>query len=275
MRIVVIASLVGASAAGAQPTMYAIDGARDTLITIDLATAATRDVGPLGFDGGFWGIAFSPMPLAAPGGGVFPAGTLFGVERSTQRLYSIDTATGHATPIGPLNILGVWEALTFDALGRLWTTDVYDKFTIDTATGQATHAPGGFGAPGGLAYALDTLPVPVPALGGTLPAGTIIGCSNGSFFAMDGLSWGPLLAAMIPEAQEVIVAAPDGTLYAIGGPLGDLWLWKVSLDPVGAEPIGALGSGAIWGGAIIPAPGTAALIGGAMFPFRRRRPSAA
>ncbi len=254
--------------------MYAVDGQRDALVTVDLATGATRDIGPLGFDGGFWGLAFSSMPRPGPGGAVLPAGTLFGVEVLTQSLYTLDTATGAATPIGPLNVLGYWEGLTFDAAGDLWTTDVYDRFRVDTATGQAIHAPGGFNVPGGMAYSLDTLPVPVPApgaAGGVLPAGTIIGCRAGSFFAVDGVTWELLFAATIPEAQEVVVAAPDGSIYTVGGPPGDLRLWRISLEPVGATLIGPLGSGSIWGGAIIPAPGASWVLGAWMVCLTRRR----
>ncbi len=244
--------------------MYAVDGQRDVLLTVDLTTGATRDVGALGFDSGFWGLALSPMALPGPGGSVFPAGTLFGVDRFTQRLYTLSTTTGAATEIGPLYLLGYWEALTFDASGRLWTTDVYDRFTVDTVTGQAVHVPGGFNVPGGLAYSLDVLPVPVAAQGapgGVLPAGTVIGCRAGLFFAVDGKTWDPLFDAIVPEAQEVIVASPDGSIYAVGGPPGDLRLWRVSLDPIGATLIGPLGSGSIWGGAIIPGPSAAWLLG--------------
>ncbi len=253
--------------------MYAVDGDRDMLLTIDLATGATTDLGPLGFNGGFWGLAFNPMPVPGPGGMTWAPRTLFGVEVNTQSLYTINTTTGLASPVGPTSVLGLWEPLTFDRHGQLWTADVYDRFTLSTVTGQATHAPGGFNVPGGVAYSMDTLPVAVPAAGvGTLPAGTIIACRNGRFFAIDDTSWEVLLDLEIPAAQEVVAAAPDGTIYAIGGPPGNLGLWRISLAPVGAEFIANLNSGSIWGGAIIPAPGTLPAIATAALMTRRRRP---
>lgn len=248
-------------AADAQPAFYAVDGARDVLVTIDLGSGAARDVGPLGFDGGFWGLAFNHVPVPGPGGTTFAPGTLFGVEVSTQRLYTIDTATGHATSIGPTYLLGAWESLTFDAQGRLWTTDLYDRFTLDTATGLASHVPGGFNVPLGVAYSMDMLPAPVPAAGvGVLPAGTLLACKAGQFFALDGTTWDLLLAASIPEAREVVVAAPDGTIYVIGGPWQSQSLYRVSLDPIEAVLVGPTGVGSLWGGAIIPAPPSATLV---------------
>lgn len=271
-RTPLIALLFAVPAAAGQGTMYAVDGERDVLLTVNLQTGATTDVGPLGFDGSFWGLAFNRAPCPAPGGGTFPPGTLFGVEVSTQALYTLNLATGQATTIGNTGVLGAWEPLTFDAAGNLWTIDVYDRFTLSTATGQATHAPGGFNVPGGVAYSMDTLLQPVPAAGvGVLPAGTIIACRAGQFFAVDGVTWHMLMAAPIPQAWEAVAAAPDGSIYAIG-PVGTDGLWKLSLDPVAAEYVGPLGSSTIWGAAIIPAPaGVLALAAAACRLGARRR----
>ncbi|MFM9996339.1 MAG: hypothetical protein ACKVU4_11125 [Phycisphaerales bacterium] len=269
--------LAGAAvAARAQHTMYALDGLRDVLVTIDLATGAATDVGPIGFNAGFCGLAFNPVPVPGPGGSVFSPGTLFGVDANTQRLYTFDLGTGRATAIGPTFLLGVWETLTFDARGRLWTTELYDRFTLDTATGLASHVPGGFNVPLGVAYSTDTLPVAVPAAGpGVLPAGTIIACRAGLFHALDGRTWDVLLTTSIPEATEVVMAAPDGTIYALGGPYESMSLYRLSLSPIGAELIGPTGLGHLWGGAIIPAPAGAMLVFGAIgaCAARRRRAS--
>lgn len=270
--------IVAGVTAGArgQSTMYALDGQRDVLVTIDLATGAATDVGPIGFNAGFCGLAFNPVPVPGPGGSAFAPGTLFGVDANTQRLYTFDLGTGHATAIGPTFLLGVWETLTFDSRGRLWTTELYDRFTLDTATGVASHVPGGFNVPLGVAYSTDTLPVAVPAAGiGVLPAGTIIACRAGQFHALDGDSWDVLLTTTIPEASEVVAAAPDGAIYALGGPFASMSLYRLSLDPIGAELIGPTGVGHLWGGAIIPSPGGAAVAVSALVLCRRRRGRAA
>lgn len=270
-RNLALAALLLGTADAAPPVMYAVDGQRDVLIMIDLKTGATMEVGPLGFDGGFWGLAFNPVPVPGPAGSTWAPGTLFGIEVSTQSLYTINPATGLAALVGPVGALGVWEPLTFDLQGTLWTADVYDRFAVNSATGQASHVPGGFSVPGGVAYSMDTLRVPVPAPGGMLPAGTIIACRAGRFFALDGATWDLLLDLEIPQVQEVVAAAPDGTIYAVGGPPGDLGLWRISLSPAGADFIGPLNSGSIWGGAIIPAPACLPLIGAAAWLGARRR----
>ncbi len=266
-------ALPGAAALG-QPVMYAIDSVSDVMVTINLSTGAATPVGPIGFNGGIWGLAFSTAPTPGPGGTTHPAGTLFGVEVATQRLYTLNTSTGLATPIGPTFLLGVWETLTFDAAGNLWTTEVYDRFLLNTATGLATHVPGGLNVPTGVLYSLDLLPVAVPMMGsGTVPAGSLIGCKAGMFYALDGVTWDVLHAAPIPGAEEVVAAAADGTIYAIGGPFGNNRLFR--LDPATGTStlIGSTGLGAVYGGAIIPAPATigAGAAVGAIGVTRRRR----
>jgi hypothetical protein len=272
LPLILAIPVIPAEPAIAQPwAIYAVDGAADTLVRIDPATGLATDIGPLGFNGSFWGLAFSDRPLPAPGGTIWPARTLFGVEVSSQALYTISVATGHATRIGPTFLLGFWESLTFDRHGELFTTDVYDRFSLDTSSGLATHVPGGFLAPQGVAWSLDLLPVDVPYPGGTLKAGTIVGCRAGVFFALDGDTWEPIWDAFIPAADEGIAVSPDGTIYGIGGSPADHRLWRIDLLTQSAELIGSTGRNAIWGAAVIPSPAPAAAGGIAVLWWSRRR----
>lgn len=272
--VCVLVLVLAGSVRGQPWTMYAVDGERDTLVRIDLHNGLATDIGPIGFDGAYWGLAFSPRPLPAAGGLTWPAETLFGIEVTTQSLYAFDLKSGRADRIGITYLLGFWESLTFDRYGTLWTTDVYDRYTLDTVSGLVSHVPGGFNVPVGVSWALDVLPVDVPYIYGTLVAGTIVGCRAGLFFALDGDTWDLLFTAQIPAADEAIAVTPDGTVYGIGGSPSDHQLWRIDLMTLSSTLIGSTGRNAIWGAAIIPAPPVGAPIGAwvLLAMGRRRRP---
>lgn len=123
------------------------NGTSVVLITIDPFTGAGTQVGPLGFTGnaGVYDIAFRPSD-----------GTLFAVAQGVVsqssavpvNLYTIDTATGAATLVGPLgttppglngNGLAFRGATLFYGAGNVGgVNDDNALFTLDQSTGLAT-----------------------------------------------------------------------------------------------------------------------------------------
>lgn len=76
-----------------------------------------------------------------------PAGTLYSVGWTNNKLYSLNTTTGESTPIGATGIPSLIHDIAFDNSDTLWAmTDSAELWTINTATGAATfmvNFPGG------------------------------------------------------------------------------------------------------------------------------------
>lgn len=123
-------------------TLYGIDDSADALYIINTTTAATTLVGSLGID------------EADPGMSLCPDNNIMYLSGESGNLYSINLATGAATPIGPtgLNITG----LACSVSGQLYGYDDSDDnlYAINRTTGAATLiGPLGFdSADGGLGF---------------------------------------------------------------------------------------------------------------------------
>lgn len=120
--------------------------------TLDRTTGFLTSLpGPLGY-GTLRGLALDPV-----------TGTLFGLDRDTRRLLTIDTTTGVASDVGAIGAF-TCHALAYDASsGALWTCDAIGRrglVRLDRLTGAGTRV--GYPDPGiviGLAHvgASDTL----------------------------------------------------------------------------------------------------------------------
>ena len=103
-----------------------------TLYRLDLTDASTLEIGST--PGCIGGLAINAQ------------GHAFGIAESDATLVSIDTATGEATSVGPLNLdMQTPNGLDFDPeTGALYvfgydaTTGVHGMFLVDTASGHAT-----------------------------------------------------------------------------------------------------------------------------------------
>lgn len=256
--------------ASADTIMFAVSST-DVLVRIDLATGAGQSIGSIGFNGNSWGLAFNHVLVPAPGGGFFAVGTLFGVETTTDQLYTFDLATGAATLIGTgLGATSGAESLTFDLAGNLMTVDNGRIYTINTATGVASPGP----LTTAVVDGLDMTPVPLMVQGvGLVPAGTIFGVDNGPIFILDPVTGAVTNIGNVTNtvADETLAFAPDGTLYGLGIPANNYDLNHISLDPVGGTLIGSTGFSNLWGSAIIPEPATLSLLSLCLTLRRRHR----
>ena len=116
-------------------TLYAtLTAGPDQLVILDPTTAQATNVGPIDAGGhGFnsvQGLAFHPA-----------LNVLYGVDRTTDQLLTIDTSTGAGTPVGPLGGPGDLRSLACDpATGVLYSVDETQRslFAIDPGSGQAT-----------------------------------------------------------------------------------------------------------------------------------------
>lgn len=135
-----------ALAAHADPQGYA--SGFDTLYRIDLANAHATKVGAFG--------SIGAQPILNVDGLAFaPDGALFGVSDNLKQLIRIDTATGAATAVGPLDVSvsgsGQFNnldfGLAFTCDGRLWlSSDVRSVlWEVNPRTG-ATRLVGSTGA---------------------------------------------------------------------------------------------------------------------------------
>jgi hypothetical protein len=119
-------------AASEQGTLYSLstfaassDGC--SLFTIDANSGGTQLVGSTGLLDIFEGdLDFDPM-----------TGVLYGVQNvrsdDVRELFSIDTNTGVATPIGSISPAGDYSAMAFDAAGTLYVLDTRNELlmTVD------------------------------------------------------------------------------------------------------------------------------------------------
>lgn len=163
-------STSAAIAGSVQPVLY-VDDAAGRLGTINLSTGEAKVIGHLGvtlfdiaFDAdenlygvnpnGLWLIDRHTAESTFIGGNypynaqmnalVFgPNGTLYAAGRDSV-LYTVDTGTGFATPVGDMGFASAGD-LAFDKRGRLYLSSTNDSLVqIDLATGKGTEI-GSFG----------------------------------------------------------------------------------------------------------------------------------
>lgn len=137
-------------------TLYAVNPGdntspiSDNLLTIDASNGVASAVGPLGF-GDVTGLSFDPT-----------TGQLFGVEWRADKLLTIDTAGGTATPApGSLGFGDAVAIAVHPVTGVIYGVDDLSNqlFTIDPVTGAGTVVgPLGFNGILGLAFAFDSEP---------------------------------------------------------------------------------------------------------------------
>lgn len=112
-------------------TVYAVKGDGDNLVTIDLKTGKTQQVGPfnLSSGGGMLALACSLT------------GELYGIA-TDDNFYKIDKATGTATLVGATGVNAAYiQAMDFDRnTGKLYwaNTGTYSLYTVNVKTGMAT-----------------------------------------------------------------------------------------------------------------------------------------
>lgn len=266
----ILVALACCVASASDPVMYAVDCYTDELVRIDLRTGKSASVGPIGFNGNSWGLAFSPVDLVGRGGAIYPAGTLFGIDDYSDLLYTLDLATGHATPVDFPIFVDYGKSLAFDAEGRLYAMEFNALYELDLATGKAKVVlETNFGPDG-----IDIAFTPVSfGDGQVFPPGTLIGVDSGSLYALD------IRANKSTElgkpgfhfVNETLAFGPDGTLYGLGYAGPQDVLTDVQFMPLGATIIGGTGHSALWGAAIIPEPCTGLLLPLALLALRRNR----
>jgi len=205
IRAGLIAAIVGLGVALAAPAAGAPNGySADTqgnAQTVDLATATVAQIGAANPSVGLTEVALSP------------AGVLYAVGTTTDRLYTVDLTSGALTALpSPLGIDVDNPGMTFSADGRLWMVDSTELARIDPSTGVATVIGTGTdfltglaaGCDGGLYAARITVGaaaqlVRIQDLDGT-PTFTDVGTGLGLAdvnspklaFAADGTLWGKM-----------------------------------------------------------------------------------
>jgi hypothetical protein len=269
---VVVATVVGAglvaSALGNEVYMHQY-GSGD-IIMYDTDAASLNVVGGT-IVNGFFPMAAAPVAVPKAGGGYWPAGTLFGLERNDGNLYVVDKNDASLTFIGsdPDNLDGS-QGLAFNGAGELFALRDGDNdgefYQVSTETGWGTYL--GYCDE----YDLDGLtvfPSDMSVEGfGIAQAGDFLACDG---FSLYHITPDTLTPTYIGEsmAHQTLDFSPQGTLYSHDWSGGSLYV--TTLDPLGDTFIATVGDN-IDGMAVIPEPATALLCGmGALFLVYRRR----
>lgn len=127
-------------------TLYTVENDTSTLCAVDTTTFAVTPIGPLGVTFQYGDLAWNPNTR-----------TLYMVDgRGAQSLYTVNTATGAATLVGPHNVNDLF-ALAYDsARNQLYGAEfieVGQLYSLDVTTGAATAIGSGIGERiGALAY---------------------------------------------------------------------------------------------------------------------------
>jgi hypothetical protein len=208
------------------------------LTVFDTSTSVETTVGDTGING-FFGMAAAPVPVPKAGGGYWPAGTLFGLERNDGKLYVVDENDGSLTFIGsdPDNLDGS-QGLAFNGAGELFAMRDGDNdgefYQVSTETGMGTYL--GFCDE----YDLDGLTVfPFDmniADFGTAHTGDFLACNGEELYHIDPDTFTPTYIGDAP-AHQTLDFSPSGTLY------GQDWnggLYTITLDPLGETRIGTV-----------------------------------
>lgn len=128
-------------AADATGTLYGVDIAADVLVTIDKATGAASAVGPLGFNSDFaQGLDFDP----ASGVLYFAAVDNQSIFAQPGQMYTIDTATGHATLVGGISADPASAQISAFAIAQAANPCLTPANVpwLDVGTTEGTTAPG-------------------------------------------------------------------------------------------------------------------------------------
>ena len=183
--ILLLSTVLFAAKSFASPVIYYQEGFTDNLWTFDVTTGTSTFVGDMGISQDSMGLTFDAM------------GDLYGFDRSSQSLYSIDQTTALATLIGASSIGA--EDLTSDLNGGFYATFGGLLYSINGSTGAAS-AIGNLGA--GTMDGLSVNPL----------TGELWGVDSGSMYTIDTTTG---LATFIGSsvASETIAFASDGTLY--------------------------------------------------------------
>jgi hypothetical protein len=231
-------------------SIYFQAGFTDDLYSFDTVTLTQTFIGDMGFADS-WGFAFSPT------------GILYGHNRATASLYTIDTTTGAATLVGATGIAA--EDLTFDAAGTsLYATAGGSLYSLNPLTGAAALV-------GSLGFSLDGLTLS--------PSGTIYGVDGGSIYSVNVGVPSVTLVGSTSGADETFDFGPGGILYGHGD---DGFFYTIDTTTFLATVLGPTpGIALVFGSAVrpdvaaVPEPGTVGLIGAGLIALamrlRRRR----
>lgn len=112
-------------------TVYAVKGDGDNLVTIDLTTGKTTQVGPFNLTNGAGMLALACSLT----------GELYGIA-TDDNFYKLDKATGAATLVGATGVNAAYiQAMDFDRnTGELYwaNTGTYSLYKVNVTTGKAT-----------------------------------------------------------------------------------------------------------------------------------------
>lgn len=173
---------------------YSVDGL-DDFYEIDLTTGVATLIGPLPVGiPDLEGLAFDPN-----------TGVLYGVDDTTEKLFTIDPSDGMATEVGDLNVSFIDVGITIDPDGNLWmATELPGKFySVDKTTGAATEV-GDMGADvtalaaasDGTIYGLDPSDDELVTIDTATGVATVVGPlgisieNSGLDFDASGVLWG-------------------------------------------------------------------------------------
>ncbi|MEM7754125.1 MAG: hypothetical protein AAF297_00655 [Planctomycetota bacterium] len=250
-RTVVAVVVAGAAVANAQ-VWYGSELTSGELYRLNIGAGEVvgTAVGASGF--GNVGLAFDGV------------GNLFGHDTSSGRLLSINTSTGAATTIGFTGILA-GEGFAYDPMA--------DRFLVGGGSGGDIYVVDANTAASALLATVavaDIDGMSVLSTGvGLFVAGTVFAVDSGTLYAIDGVSFAATAVGATAGAES-IAFGEDGTLYASDG-FGNVFARDLV---TGIETLIA-NSGStpfITGSAVIPAPGSAVLLGSlGMIAARRRR----